>query len=167
MIERNPIDVEAAEAVRERFEAKYDERIRTSCWPWQAGTFPEGYGRFTLGGRYYQAHRIAWALTHGSDPGDALVLHECYNKSCVNPRHLTLGTQRLNMIHAFGEHGADVFSSPGETNPNAKLTSRAAREIRERYSTEDVTQGDLADEYDVSRSLISMVVNEVLWTDAY
>jgi hypothetical protein len=167
MIDRNPIDVESVEEARERFESKYDERIPASCWPWEAGTFGDGYGRFTLDGRHYQAHRIAWALANGSDPGDALVLHECYNESCVNPAHLMLGNQRINMVHAFGEHGSDVFSSPGEENPNAELTSDQAREIRERYESEDVTQADLADEFGVSRSLISMVVREVLWADAY
>lgn len=167
MIDRNPIDVDRVEEARERFESKYVALIPASCWPWDAGTFGDGYGRFTLDGRYYQAHRIAWTLANGEDPGDALVLHECYNKECVNPRHLMRGSQHTNMRHASAEHGPDVFSSSGEENPNAELTSDQVREIRERYESEDVTQADLADEFDVSRSLISMVVREVLWADAY
>jgi len=166
MIDRNPIDVDRVEEARERFETKYDERIPASCWPWTAGTFGDGYGRFTLNGNYYQAHRIAWALAYGEDPGDALVLHECYNESCVNPRHLMRGSQHTNMRHAFVEHGSGVFSSPGEDNPNAELTSEQVREIRERYEDEDVTQADLADEYGVTDTTINDVVNGVSWTFA-
>jgi hypothetical protein len=137
-----------------------------ACWPWQAGTFGDGYGRFTFDGSYYQAHRLAWALAYHEDPHEALVLHHCANPECVNPAHLYLGDQRNNMADAKVHAGSDVFSSLGEENPNAKLTTAEVREIRERYTSGDVRQYELAEEFDVAQSLISMVVNEVQWSHA-
>ena len=163
MIERNPIDVARIAKTKARFEAKYQERDPDACWYWTAGTFGDGYGRFTFAGKYHQAHRIAWAVAYGEDPGDNLVLHHCDQVNCVNPNHLYLGDQTDNMRDAEVRGGPDVFSSLGEENPNAKLTADDVEEIRIRYEKEDVVQRDLASEYGVSSSLISMVVNEVQW----
>lgn len=166
MIPRNPINVQSAKAAFDRFIAKVDDSPNPSkgCWEWQAGTFGDGYGRFSLDSKRYQAHRIAWALTFGRDPHYSLVLHECDNPPCVNPLHLVLGDQRTNMDHARQRRGPDVFSTLGEDHPNAKLTERAVREIRYLYSTSSLSQSDLANQYGVSRSLISMVVNREQWS---
>ena len=166
MIERNPIDTDHVKMARVRFETKFKKSDPTDCWLWTAGTFGDGYGRFTLAGSYYQAHRIAWAVTYGEDPGDDLVLHHCDRVDCVNPHHLYLGDQVDNMQDVKARGGGEAFASLGEENPNAKLTLDEVREIRTRYGKEDVLQRDLAAEYGVSPSLISMVVNEVQWPHA-
>ncbi|RBI63623.1 HNH endonuclease [halophilic archaeon] len=164
MIDCNPIDVKSAERARERFEVKREERDEVSCWPWTADTWSGGYGRFYLDGHRYHAHRIAWVLAYGEDPGDNLVLHDCANVECVNPMHLYVGDQSDNMQDAKDWRGKDVFG--GEDHPNAKLSVTDVREIRDRYDVEDVTQASLAEDYGVSDTTINHVVNEVLWTYA-
>lgn len=166
MIPRNPIEIDLVKRVGTRFETKFEKHGSDGCWLWTAGTFGDGYGRFTVDGKYYQAHRIAWAVAYEEDPGDDLVLHHCDRVDCVNPIHLYLGDQTDNMQDVKARGGWDVFSSFGEENPNAKLTADQVREIRTRYKEEDVVQRDLAAEYGVSPSLISMVVNEVQWPHA-
>lgn len=71
-------------------------------------------------GRVRSAHRVAWALCHGSLPA-LHVLHRCDVPLCVNPVHLFLGTQADNMadMQAKGRR----HRLPGETNPNAKLSA--------------------------------------------
>jgi hypothetical protein len=149
MIEQNPIDVARVTKERARFEAKYEKRDPDECWAWTAGVFGDGYGRFTVAGKYHQAHRIAWAIAYGEDPGDDLVLHHCDRVNCVNPNHLYLGDQTDNMRDVNARGGWDAFSLFGEENPNAKLTVDEVQEIRTRYDEEDVLQRDLAAEYGV------------------
>lgn len=50
MIERNPIDTDRVKIARARFKAKFEKRGSDECWIWTAGTFGDGYGRFTLAG---------------------------------------------------------------------------------------------------------------------
>lgn len=71
------------------------------CWEWIGSKPPSGYGygSFNLCGQTQNAHRAAWRLFRG-DPGSLYVLHQCNRPSCVNPDHLSLGTQKQNIQYA-------------------------------------------------------------------
>jgi hypothetical protein len=75
--------------LRERFDAKWlpDD---AGHWLWTGSRGKGGYGRIYVDGGVKLAHRVAWLLYVG-DPGEALVLHRCGVKHCVNPGHLYLG----------------------------------------------------------------------------
>lgn len=66
------------------------------CWDWTLGLFASGYGQFKAAGRPHRAHRIMWELEFGDIPEGLLICHRCDRKSCVNPDHLFLGTNRDN-----------------------------------------------------------------------
>ena len=89
----------------ERFWAKVDKS--GDCWLWTASKTKEGYGYFRFDGAMRKAHRMSWLLTNGEIPEGMLVCHTCDNPSCVNPKHLWLGTNRDNMddMNAKGRHG--------------------------------------------------------------
>ena len=101
----------------ERFMEKLPpETDGDSCWEWQGTRHGQGYGRISIGGRLFYAHRIAWELSTGENiPEGVNVLHKCDNPPCCNPSHTYLGTQSDNMkdmivrnrrAHARGEtHG--------------------------------------------------------------
>ena len=78
-----------------RFWAKVQKT--ETCWLWVAGTDRDGYGQFLVGRLPHRAHRISWALYHGTVPDGAHVLHTCDIPRCVNPAHLFLGDQAINM----------------------------------------------------------------------
>ena len=66
------------------------------CLVWTGCKNHNGYGRFNLANKAVSAHRAAFALFVGSIPRGLWVLHRCTRPSCVNPKHLYLGTAKQN-----------------------------------------------------------------------
>lgn len=76
-------------------------RNPSKCWIWTGPTHTNGYGRASLLSRSWNAHRLAWHLTHGHDleeilPTDVYVRHTCDVKLCCNPAHLVTGSAQDN-----------------------------------------------------------------------
>lgn len=126
------------------------ENIVEECWEWDAST-TTGYGQFRWDGSVGLAHRYAFLAVYGYLPAgdDRDVMHECENRACTNPAHLWEGTRQQNARHA---------AESGVLGPKNRFDEDTEREIRDRYETEDVTQDDLADEYDTTQSVISLIV---------
>lgn len=89
----------------QRLDAKtrFDRHVDRSphprgCWIWTGALNKWGYGIFGWepGKKTMRAHRASYLL-HKGDPGAAKVMHGCDTPACVNPEHLSLGTQRHNM----------------------------------------------------------------------
>lgn len=91
-------------STEERFWSKVDRS--GDCWLWMASLDGKGYGQFRLDGRHpWKAHRVAYMLTHGID--DRMVDHRpTCPKTCVNPEHLRLATNKQN-----GENRAGAQSN--------------------------------------------------------
>lgn len=76
---------------------KYVIRRDTKCWEWQGAKTAFGYGRLKLKGEAWMAHRLMYTLTKGDIPEGMVVMHSCDNPCCINPEHLSVGTQKDNM----------------------------------------------------------------------
>ena len=145
----------------DRFWAKVDKNgpvIKPelgACWIWKAGVIYGGYGTIWEKGHKVGAHRVSYELKFGPVPKGLSVLHHCDNPPCVRPEHLFLGTQQSN-IDDMREKGRQRYVS-GEQAGSSKLTSMQVLEIRRRRSLGEL-QGNLAREFHVNQSQISMIV---------
>ena len=86
----------------ERFKTKYKIDPTTGCWNWQGSKDSEGYGVFwdNTVKNNRRAHRVSMELNGTPIPNHLQTLHQCDNKSCVNPAHLTAGTNQQNVQEA-------------------------------------------------------------------
>lgn len=125
------------------------------CLEWMGCNYGAGYGGFRAPGRTVGAHRMAYFLAAGTDPGDLHVCHKCDNRRCVNPEHLFLGTVAENMQDRKNKGRTAV----GERVGSAKLTdSEISLIIHDARK-----QADIAAHYGVSQCLISKIKNLKLW----
>lgn len=95
------------QSIRKTLEERFWEKVNKTegCWLWTANTTKDRKGNKRYGligagrrgeGMLY-AHRVSWELHFGEVPEGMLVLHTCDTPPCVNPSHLFLGTQTVNM----------------------------------------------------------------------
>lgn len=109
-----------------------------ACWEWQAAIDPNGYGRFSVGGRgrvrVQYAHIFSYVYHHGPVPEGKELDHLCRNKCCSNPKHLEAVTHRENCtrspIHPF--FNADV---------RAKLPSRKQSHCKRGHELSEENRG--------------------------
>jgi|SRR5690348_14534116 len=87
----------------ERFQEKYVCEPNTGCWLWVAGMDAHGYGKFRWNGdNERKAHRYSYQTFVGPIPDGLVPDHLCRVRSCVNPQHLELVTERENILRGIG-----------------------------------------------------------------
>jgi len=148
----------------ERFWSFVNKGDENECWNWTGYKNNKGYGQIRIDGNVF-SHRYSFVTYNQfglsfEDIQGCCICHECDNRACVNPAHLFVGTHDDNMI----DKETKGRTAKGEKIGNAKLQDFHIREIRHAYLAGGVTQKQLADEFGVSRPLISYIVNNKLWT---
>src|SRR6267142_3398112 len=99
-LKSGPIFCSRACPVRPVTERFWENVFKTkNCWFWIGatnGTYGLLFAGAGKGNRTLKAHKISWALHFGPVPKNKCVLHDCDTPTCVNPKHLFLGTYRDN-----------------------------------------------------------------------
>ena len=76
------------------YKTKLNEK--TGCWEWQ-GAHTRGYGTIMRRRKVVRVTKASYELWCGLVPKGLLIRHACDNPCCVNPTHLSVGTQKQNM----------------------------------------------------------------------
>jgi hypothetical protein len=145
--------------IEERYERHVIRRGDDECWAWSAFKH-RGYGRIDDGnGRSVGAHRVSYEMHVGPIPPGMLVCHRCDNPECTNPRHLFLGTIIDNNLDR-DQKGRTCL---GQSNPQAKLTSQAVREIRVSLKQDRSRRRALAERFGVQPRAIQNAADRKTW----
>lgn len=137
-----------------------------ACWPWTGAKSAKGYGFIQEAGRGSRnllAHRFAYEMRNGPIPAGLVVMHSCDNPSCVNPDHLSAGSQSQNIIDAFTKGRKFSPVPSGERNKRSKLTLEQAKFIK---ANQQMKHTELAKMFNLSPNCIRSVRIGRTWRDA-
>ena len=139
--------------------------IPNACTPWTLSGTAQGYGRFTIRRNKvraeHKAHRVAYRLATGKDPGELRVCHTCDNPPCCNPKHLFLGTQADNVADCVAK-GRKLGPS-SENSSKRKLIAEQVLDIRAQYAKGGSSLSSLAAKFGVTKKAIHFIVTRQHW----
>lgn len=159
MTQRN---LKLRKSLSERFHEKIIPITESGCWLWIGATKELGYGVIGLGRRTQgtsKAHRVSWELYNGNIPKGMNVLHKCDIPSCVNPKHLFIGTLSDNMKDCVNKKRNFVPNNSKENAKWAKLNNQSVEHIRKK----EMSGVDYAKLYNVSKSAIYNIWSGLSW----
>jgi len=132
----------------------YEIITESGCWIWM-GALARGYGQIEEKGKNLRAHRANYVKYVKPIPKKLIVRHICDNRCCINPDHLTLGTQQDNMKDMVGRGR----SLRGIKAKNSILTEKEVIDI---YNSND-SNSMLGVKYGTDRSNIYRIKNGDNW----
>jgi hypothetical protein len=87
--------------IAEKIERMSIPEPNSGCWMWTGMLDKAGYGKTSYGsGKTLAASRLSY-IVYKCDPEDKIVRHSCDVRSCVNPDHLLVGSQKDNIHDMF------------------------------------------------------------------
>lgn len=121
------------------------------CIRWTGHVDANGYGKISYQGKDLLTHRAAYVTANGSIPGGAHILHKCDNPACINPDHLTVGTNRDNILDKAMKGRA-----------GKRLDKAAVTEIKGMIAM-GAKQQEIATHFGVNQSSISDISRGKAW----
>lgn len=133
----------------------------SNCIEWDSKRDGSGYGSFYYDGISYRAHRLSWMIKNGEILIGMFICHHCDNPSCVNPKHLFMGTPKDNTADKFSKNRGNL--PQGEEHWKSKLTKKDVIKIRKLYENKKYKQIELSEMFGVTQAQISYIVNDIFW----
>lgn len=137
-------------SAEDRFMAKVSPEPNSGCWLWTGGVASNGYGMFWFDGKVDTAPRQAYRMFCGEIVDDLHIMHKCDVRLCVNPDHLSLGTNAQNHADKQKKGRAAKKLTPAEV---LKMRSMATLSKRK-----------LAKEFDVDRRMVQFILRGRNWS---
>jgi DNA-binding XRE family transcriptional regulator len=110
------------------------------------------------------ALKVLYSLNNDNKiPKDWVITHTCRNAACMNPNHMYITTRSELTTDLYARGLLKPASQKGAKNPNSKLSEEDVRKIRSRKK-DGATHDELAKEFGVTKTTISMIHNRKLWS---
>jgi hypothetical protein len=153
----------------EKFKSKIIHEESSDCWVWTASKYRGGYGHFArwIDGKWkmYKAHRFAYEFytnTPREDMQGLFVCHTCDNPSCVNPKHLYLGSLQDNANDRVKRNRGGF----GRDKKHSWLSLEIAKKVREtKKRNPELTYVELAKLFNSSAPQVHRIVNNKIWKE--
>lgn len=134
-------------------------RLGTDCWEWTGYCHDSGYGHIFHDGKARSVHSLILEVFHGARPEGLIALHECDNRVCVNPAHLSWNTPRVNTVDCVkrgrwrgGLHGnGQIISGPEQVHRIRKRLAAGAPAM------------EIARDEQVSYNAVANIKYDVTW----
>ena len=151
---------EPTESLRRRFAEKVCQRGPDECWYW-LGCQRNGYGAIKHEKKVLGAHVVSVILDGRTIPPGMIVTHSCDIRTCVNPRHLVVGTPQDNAQEMFDRN---ICKPPrGELHMGAVLTDRIVVLIRSLRIVHGIGARRISKLLDVNENTIKSVLDGDAW----
>ena len=132
------------------------------CLVTAAARNTQGYPHVTVQRRPYLLHRLVLEVKLGRVlRSTEQALHTCGRVTCINPKHLRVGTAAENAQRR--ERAGRSRPQRGSARYNAKLDAAAVRAIRRRYAAGGVSQRALAAEYGIHKANVGHIIARRTW----
>lgn len=138
-------------------------RQPSGCWEVQGHALHSGHVQISIGSPWnppyirVRAHVFAWERATGQKvPRGKVVMHSCDNPRCVNPAHLSVGTQHDNILDSIHKGRYNCFGIQ-------KLNAEQVREIRALYATGRYTQKEIGERFGVAKNTVCGIINRRSW----
>uniref|UniRef100_A0A6M3J2R7 Putative homing endonuclease n=1 Tax=viral metagenome TaxID=1070528 RepID=A0A6M3J2R7_9ZZZZ len=146
-----------------RFWDGVDRGSDNVCWNWNRSVTRHGYGSIRFNSAPHcnhslGVHTVAYRMCVGPVPDGIMVLHDCGNRRCCNPRHLYLGTAQDNA----NDRERDGRTTHGLEQHNARLTESQVVEIRRRMKAGEPAKY-LAVEYGITQPSVRCAGLGLTW----
>lgn len=135
--------------------------LNKDCWEWKGTKNKKGYGQVKYNGGRFYVHRLSYLIFIGDFYENKCVCHSCDNPSCINPKHLWLGTPKENTQDMIKK--GRRFDNSKDNHPLSKLTIKDVISIKKEYSIGDKTQKEIAKDFGVVHQTISAILNNKRW----
>lgn len=108
---------------------------QSGCWEWTGAKQWGGYGIIVWEDRSRLAHRIIFQLLVSGIPSDLHCDHLCRVRHCVNPAHIEIVTNKVNVLRGKGapaQNARKTHCSLGHplSGENLYLDSKGGRECK-------------------------------------
>lgn len=150
------------EPIHHKYQSIMADAVKSNideCIIWPSRLGAGGYGVVTHEGKQTPVHRVVLIKAKGLPPSPSHVAAHapviCHDRRCINPKHLRWATRAENEA----DKALDGTRAFGEFNGNAKLTDGEVKSIK----ADQRKNRDIAEEFGVSRSLVSMLKGGKRW----